>query len=564
MLSWFKNRSLSSRIVTLAILLVFATVAVNYIVFVSRFRENAERAMVEKAAAFTAVADEAKNHASGLFLEGAIATEALMAELEADLAKGKDYTESRFFQTIPVVVGWRTADLAAEKEGIDFAIAAFDARNKKNEPEPGSFRAKLLADLEKSVASGGAPTAFAINESTNTLHYMRAIALDASCMTCHGDPRGEHDPDKDGKDPLGFAMEGWKVGGTHGAYEVAIPLAPVDEQVAGFITSGLAWTGPIVVLGAFGFAFLLRLAFGRPMQAMIDRIRDIAEGEGDLTKRLDASAKDELGSMAGWFNTFVAKLESILAEIRRGAGEIDAGSSQVSATSQSVASGASQQAASLEEISASLEEMSAMTDRNAQNAGAAVSRSDDAQSRANACQEQMVRMSEAMGAIKQSSDSIAKVLKVIDEIAFQTNLLALNAAVEAARAGEAGKGFAVVAEEVRNLAGRSAQAARETAAMIEESTTRADRAVSLCGDVDASLRTIVDGTREVNELLAQIASASREQAQGIGQINSGVAELDKVTQQNAGNSEELAAASEQTAAQVASLKQVVGQFRVGD
>ena len=564
MLSWFKNRSLSSRIVTLAILLVLTTVAVNYVVFVTRFRENAELAMVEKAGAFTAVADEAKNHASELFLDGAIATEELMAELEADVAKGKDYTESRFFKTIPVVVGWHTAELAAKKEGIDFSVAAFDARNKKNEPEPGSFRAKLLTELEESVASGGAPTTYAINEATNTLHYMRAIALDASCMTCHGDPRGEHDPDKDGKDALGFAMEGWKVGGTHGAYEVAIPLAPVDEQVAGFITSGLAWTGPIVVLGAFGFAFLLRLAFGRPMQAMIDRIRDIAEGEGDLTKRLDASAKDELGTMGGWFNTFVAKLESILAEIRRGAGEIDAGSSQVSATSQSVASGASQQAASLEEISASLEEMSAMTDRNAQNAGAAVSRSDDAQSRANACQEQMVRMSEAMGAIKQSSDSIAKVLKVIDEIAFQTNLLALNAAVEAARAGEAGKGFAVVAEEVRNLAGRSAQAARETAAMIEESTTRADRAVSLCGDVDASLRTIVDGTREVNELLAQIASASREQAQGIGQINSGVAELDKVTQQNAGNSEELAAASEETAAQVASLKQVVGQFRVGE
>ena len=564
MLSWFKNRSISSRIVTLAILLVLTTVAVNYVVFVTRFRENAELAMVEKAGAFTAVADEAKNHASELFLDGAIATEELMAELEADVAKGKDYTESRFFKTIPVVVGWHTAELAAKKEGIDFSVAAFDARNKKNEPEPGSFRAKLLTELEESVASGGAPTTYAINEATNTLHYMRAIALDASCMTCHGDPRGEHDPDKDGNDALGFAMEGWKVGGTHGAYEVAIPLAPVDEQVAGFITSGLAWTGPIVVLGAFGFAFLLRLAFGRPMQAMIDRIRDIAEGEGDLTKRLDASAKDELGTMGGWFNTFVAKLESILAEIRRGAGEIDAGSSQVSATSQSVASGASQQAASLEEISASLEEMSAMTDRNAQNAGAAVSRSDDAQSRANACQEQMVRMSEAMCAIKQSSDSIAKVLKVIDEIAFQTNLLALNAAVEAARAGEAGKGFAVVAEEVRNLAGRSAQAARETAAMIEESTTRADRAVSLCGDVDASLRTIVDGTREVNELLAQIASASREQAQGIGQINSGVAELDKVTQQNAGNSEELAAESEETAAQVASLKQVVGQFRVGE
>ena len=562
MFAWIKNRSLSGRIVALTILLVTVAVAVNYVIFVAGYRESAENAMVEKAAAFTAVADEAKNHASELFLAKSIATDELMKELQESVAKGGDYTESRFFQTIPVVVGWHTAERAAKKEGINFRVAAFDARNRKNEPEQGSFRATLLERLEKQLATGGEPSAYAIDDSTNTLHYMRAIGLDQSCMVCHGDPRGEFDPDKDGKDALGFAMEGWKVGGTHGAYEVTIPLTGVDAQVAGFITGGLIWTVPMIVIGGLGFAFLLRLTFGRPMQAMVARIRDIAEGEGDLTKRLDAANTDELGTMASWFNKFVGKLESILSEIRRGAGEIDAGSSQVSATSQSVASGASQQAASLEEISASLEQMSAMTDRNAQNATTAVTRSDQARTRANTCQEQMVRMSEAMGAIKQSSDSIAKVLKVIDEIAFQTNLLALNAAVEAARAGEAGKGFAVVAEEVRNLAQRSAQAARETATMIEESTTRADRAVSICNDVDTSLRTIVDGTREVNELLAQIASASREQAQGIGQINSGVTELDKVTQQNAGNSEELAAASEETAAQVASLKQVVGQFKV--
>lgn len=562
MFGWIKNRSLSGRIVALTVMLVIIAVAVNYVVFVIGYRKSAEEAMVEKAAAFTAVADEAKNHASELFLNKSIATEELIKELGESVAKGGDYTESRFFGTIPVVVGWITAEKAAKKENINFKVAAFDARNKKNEPDTGTFRFALLERLEKQVASGGDPAAYGIDPATNTLHYMRSIALDQSCMLCHGTPRGENDPDKDGKDPLGFPMEDWKVGATHGAYEVAIPLSGVDAQVAGFVTGGLMWTVPMILLGAFGFAWILRMTFGRPMLAMISRVRDIAEGEGDLTKRLDALNTDELGSMATSFNKFVSKLEGILSDIRKGAGEIASGSAQVSSTSQSVASGASQQAASLEEISASLEEMSAMTERNAQNATTAVSRSNEARTNANTCQEQMGKMSEAMGAIKQSSDSIAKVLKVIDEIAFQTNLLALNAAVEAARAGEAGKGFAVVAEEVRNLAQRSAQAARETAAMIEQSTTRADRAVSICTDVDKSLRTIVDGTREVNELLGQIANASREQAQGIGQINSGVTELDKVTQQNAGNSEELAAASEETAAQVASLKQVVAQFKV--
>ena len=495
MFSWIKNRSLSSKIVVLSLLLVLVAVGVNYVVFVINFRQSAQQAMVDKAAAFTAVADESKNHASSLFIAKSIAVDELLKELSEDLAKGHDYTESRFFQTIPVVVGWTTAQDAAKKENIEFRVSAFDARNKKNEPEANSFRERLLRKLENEVASGASMTAHEINTDTNTLHYMRAIKLDLSCMTCHGDPRGEFDPDKDGKDALGFPMEGWKVGGTHGAYEVAIPLSTVDTQVAGFITSGLAWTGPMLILGGIGFAFLLKVTFGRPMKVMIDRVRDIAEGEGDLTRRLDDSTSDELGTMAVWFNKFVSKLEVVLGDIRRGAGEIDAGSTQVSSTSQAVASGASQQAASLEQISASLEEMSSMTERNAANATTAVNKSDDARKRANDCKEQMVKMSEAMGAIKQSSSSIGKVLKVIDEIAFQTNLLALNAAVEAARAGEAGKGFAVVAEEVRNLAQRSAQAARETATMIEESTTRADRAVVICSDVDSSLRTIVDGTR---------------------------------------------------------------------
>lgn len=172
-------------------------------------------------------------------------------------------------------------------------------------------------------------------------------------------------------------------------------------------------------------------------------------------------------------------------------------------------------------------------------------------------------MSSAVGQIKQSSSEISKIIKVIDEIAFQTNLLALNAAVEAARAGEAGKGFAVVAEEVRNLAQRSAEAAKSTSAMIEESVQRSENGVSIAGRVGKALEEITGATNKVNALLAEIASSSGEQAAGIGQVNQGVGQLDQVTQQNAGNSEELASSAEELSSQVASLNDLVAQFKVG-
>jgi methyl-accepting chemotaxis protein len=252
-----------------------------------------------------------------------------------------------------------------------------------------------------------------------------------------------------------------------------------------------------------------------------------------------------------------AAMQMVLENVNVGANQIDMGSQQIASSSQSLASGASQQAASLEEISASLEELSSMTNQNADNAVQATTLSSESQTSASKGQAEMKMMSTAMDEIKSSSSEISKIIKVIDEIAFQTNLLALNAAVEAARAGEAGKGFAVVADEVRNLAQRSAEAAKNTSAMIEDSTERADNGVSIAARVGKVFEEIVSGTSKVNTLLDEISSAAKEQSTGIGEINSGVAELDKVTQQNAGNAEELASAAQETAAQVATLRDVI-------
>jgi len=243
--------------------------------------------------------------------------------------------------------------------------------------------------------------------------------------------------------------------------------------------------------------------------------------------------------------------------LQNGSEQVNAAAAQISATSQSLAEGSSQQAASIEESSASLEQLTSMTKRNAENA----QHSNDLARATRAAADQgaadIQTMSAAMSDIKNSSDDIAKIIRTIDEIAFQTNILALNAAVEAARAGEAGMGFAVVADEVRNLAQRSAQAAKETATKIESAIANTARGVELSSKVAVSLNEIVAKARSMDELAAEVASASSEQTQGITQINAAVGQLDKITQANAAAAEESAAAAEQLNAQANTMKESV-------
>jgi len=269
-----------------------------------------------------------------------------------------------------------------------------------------------------------------------------------------------------------------------------------------------------------------------------------------------------LGSIIGYLinRSTASVLRSVSDSLADGASQVASSSHQVSAASQALAEGASEQAASLEETGSSLEEMAGMTRRNSENSAKANEFATQARQAADAGAADMQAMKAAMGDIKTSGDDIAKIIKTIDEIAFQTNILALNAAVEAARAGTAGAGFAVVADEVRALAQRSAQASRETAEKIEGSLTKTALGVTISERVGRSLFEIVDKVRQVDQLIAEVNTASREQSQGVDQINSAVSQMDKVVQSSASSAEETAAAAEELNAQAQLMRDGVAEL----
>jgi methyl-accepting chemotaxis protein len=313
-----------------------------------------------------------------------------------------------------------------------------------------------------------------------------------------------------------------------------------------------------------------------PFQQALDRLVAFNERNGDESGRLITASVSsaQRGILVGLVTAFGVALvvaglitrstnralRNVAEALQDGASQVSSAAGQVSSSSQSLASGASQQAASLEETSASLEEMSSMTRRNSDNAGSAKVLAAQTRTAADTGATDMAEMSAAMADIKTSANGISKIIKTIDEIAFQTNILALNAAVEAARAGEAGMGFAVVADEVRSLAQRSAQAAKETAAKIEDSIHKSERGAQLSLKVADSLKEIVTKARQVDELVAEIAQATQEQSQGITQVNTAVTEMDKVMQSNAAGAEESASAAEELSAQSVALKEAVAEL----
>lgn len=272
-----------------------------------------------------------------------------------------------------------------------------------------------------------------------------------------------------------------------------------------------------------------------------------------------ASQRDALGLA---LKTMSQELNNFMHECNNNANQVSIGSQQVADASQNLSQGATESASSLEEITSSMNEIGNQTKKNAENANLANTLSNEAKKNAQNGNKQMHLMIEAMNGINTSSEKISKIIKVIDEIAFQTNLLALNAAVEAARAGKHGKGFAVVAEEVRNLAARSAQAARETTEMIDDSSKKVLAGSQITKETADALEGIMTSTEKVTDLINEITSASNEQAHSVSQIVVALNQIEQVTQRNTASAEESAAAAEELSGQASELKRLIGRFKL--
>ncbi|PJI08205.1 MULTISPECIES: methyl-accepting chemotaxis protein [Clostridium] len=318
-----------------------------------------------------------------------------------------------------------------------------------------------------------------------------------------------------------------------------------------------------IFIGA-ALGIILGIVISRSISVPIKKlIKDAnAISEGDLNINISLDSKDEIGILAQAFKRMSEKLNDVLNSINASSNQVAIGSKQISDSSIALSQGAAEQASSVEELTSSIEEVSSQTNLNADNAKRADELSSNVKENAENGNEQMKQMLVSMEEINTSSENISKIIKVIDDIAFQTNILALNAAVEAARAGQHGKGFAVVAEEVRNLAARSANAAKETTEMIENSIKKVEQGTKIANETATALDDIVGGIGKVSDIIKQISTASTEQASALEQINQGVIQVSQVVQENSATSEESATASEELAGQAKLLQEQVSKFKL--